>query len=338
MAATPDNDMAESGAATVAIRAFTEDRLQATTEAIESALAQSMRPDEVLVVIDHNPGLLDLIRSRFSDVESVRVIANERRQGIGGGSNTALLRARGDYIAFLDDDAVADPEWLKSMVSHLDNDPEVVGVTGQTLADWVDGDRPRWIPEGFNWVYGCSDADEPLRVREIRNVWGGNNLLRRGLVIDEGGFLEEGLGRIGSHPIGGEDTEICIRVSQSRPGSTFIFEPAAKIHHKVPAARATLGYFRTRCFHEGMSKALLSRKVGSQDSLASERRHALVALPKAFFGALGRSVTNRDPMEARRAGAVVFGLGLATAGLLNGRLRLALRRSEPLVEVTRPLT
>jgi len=326
----------------VVVRAFTEKRLLDTRAAIDSALQQDRRPDEVLVVIDKNPNLLATLRSDYNSNELVRVIPNERIKGIGGGSNTALIHAKGEIVAYLDDDAVADPSWLGALIEPLVADQSIVGVGGLTLPEWVDGEPPSWFPEEFNWAVGCSNPEPNLdasdqQVREIRNVWGGNNALRRQILVEYGGFAEKGIGRLGSRPLGGEDTELCIRIRQHEPSARFVFQPKAIIRHKVPGSRLTLRYFYNRCCLEGLSKALLAQQLGSQVGLRTEASYATNDLPKAVCRRLIDGVRRRRLAEFGKAAAIVAGLGMAAAGMFYGRASIAIGRIEALAVIDGPL-
>jgi hypothetical protein len=126
-------------------------------------------------------------------------------------------------------------------------------------------------------------------------------------------------------PLGCEETEFCIRLSQRMPGSGMLFEPAAVIGHKVPAARATFRYFRSRCYAEGLSKALVTQSVGAGDGLASERAHALKALPLGALRGVGEALRG-DVSGLGRAGAIVVGLAWTTWGYVVGSLRLKKKR------------
>lgn len=122
------------------------------------------------------------------------------------------------------------------------------------LPAW-ESERPRWFPEEFDWVLGCTfTGREP---GTVRNLLGGNASFRREVFSVAGGFPSH-IGRTSeqSRPLGCEETEFCIRVRQHRPDWTFVFEPQSVIWHRVPAARETFSYFRSRCFAEGLSKRL----------------------------------------------------------------------------------
>src|SRR5690606_2462906 len=141
------------------------------------------------------------------------------------------------------------------------------------------GRRPDWFPEEFDWVVGCSYRGLPGGRVRVRNVLGGNASFRREAFDAAGGFAT-GIGRDGNkRPLGGEETELCIRLSRARPDAVLLIDDRAVIHHRVPGAREHFRYFRTRTYAEGLSKALVARSVGTRRALESERRYTTRGLP-----------------------------------------------------------
>jgi hypothetical protein len=134
-----------------------------------------------------------------------------------------------------------------------------------------------------------------------------------------GGF-RDGMGRVGAVPAGCEETELCIRVRQRLPGSTLLYQPAAVVGHHVPASRARWAYFRSRCYAEGVSKGLVTRFVGARDGLSSERAYVLRTLPHGVLRGLADRVSKGDLDGPRRAGAILAGLAITTAGYLAASL------------------
>jgi GT2 family glycosyltransferase len=300
----------------VVICAYTEDRWDDVLAAVGSVRAQSLPADEVIVVVDHNPALLGRLRPALPDV---KVIPNSGYRGLSGGKNTGVAMARGDVIAFLDDDAIAEADWLKVMAAGY-ADPGVAGVGGLTLPLWAGpgNDAPRWFPEEFAWVVGCTYRG--MVKGPIRNIMGGNASFRRE-VFDVAGGFRSGIGRAGGkRPLGCEETEFCIRLRQAAPETVLLYDDGAVIWHRVPAERARFAYFRSRCYAEGLSKAMVTRSVGVGDGLASERRHALVALPRGVARGLRAAVTG-DPSGLGRAASIVAGLAFTTAGYAAGSIR-----------------
>ena len=298
----------------VVICAYTEQRWDDVLAAVRSVQAQSLPPLEVLLVVDHNPALL----ARLADeLPEVRVVANQEQRGLSGGKNTGVALSKGDVVAFLDDDAVAEPDWLRAMVAGYAR-PEVIGVGGTTLPLWETG-RPAWFPPEFDWVVGCTFVGrEP---GPVRNLLGGNASFRREVFDVAGGFPTD-IGRTAavSRPLGCEETEFCIRVAQNMPGTVFLYEPGAVIWHRAPAARERFSYFRSRCYAEGLSKALVTRSVGSADGLASERTYTAVTLRRGVLHGL-RDGIRGDRAALARSGAIVTGLGAAAWGYAVGRVR-----------------
>ncbi len=300
------------------ICAYTEDRWDDVLAAVRSVRFQRLAAHEIIVVVDHNQVLLDRLRTALPDVT---VIPNAGRQGLSGGKNTGVAAARGDVVAFLDDDAIAEAEWLSTMAEGY-ADADVAGVGGLTLPLW-DRIAPRWFPEEFAWVVGCTYRG--MARGPIRNLMGGNASFRREAFDVAGGF-RSGIGRAsGGRPLGCEETEFCIRLRQAAPRTVLLFDDRAVIWHRVPDARARFSYFRTRCYAEGLSKAMVTQSVGVGDGLASERRHAMVALPRGVASGLRSAVTG-DPAGLGRAASIVAGLAFTTAGYAAGSLRRPVKK------------
>jgi glycosyltransferase involved in cell wall biosynthesis len=293
--------------------------------AIGSVRAQSLPAHELVVVVDHNDELLRQLTAHLADPRSagadstlpVRVVANEQPRGLSGGKNTGVGHATGDIVAFLDDDAVADSKWLKYLTDSY-SEPEVTGVGGLTLPNWDLG-RPAWFPREFDWVVGCNYVGMPQPRQPVRNLLGGNASFRRTVFDRVGGFTVD-VGRAGGKlPLGCEETEFCIKLHQVLPQATMLIDDRAVIWHRVTSDRTTLRYFLTRCYAEGISKAAVSRHVGSADGLASERKQAFATLPAGIARNLA-ALARGDLSGTGRAAAIFAGLTAATAGYATGRL------------------
>jgi hypothetical protein len=216
---------------------------------------------------------------------------------------------------------VADPDWLKFLLDSY-SDEAVIGVGGLTLP-WWETSRPAWWPEEFDWVVGCTFVGrEP---GPVRNLLGGNASFRRDVFGFAGGFPSH-IGRSAAQrrPLGCEETEFCIRAAQRRPGSVFLFDARAVIWHRVPEARSRFGYFRSRCYAEGLSKAQVTRSVGVAAGLSAERRYTAVTLRRGVTRGLLRGVQG-DTAGLARSAAIIVGLLEASAGYAVGALQDRLR-------------
>jgi len=298
----------------VVVCAFTPDRIPVLDEALDSLAAQSHAALEVILVIDHAPELLAEAERRWPHV---KVLANSEKQGLSGARNTGVAEASGEVVAFLDDDAVAQRDWLERIAAAY-RDSEVLGAGGTVRPRWVEG-KPDWFPPEFDWVVGCTHSGMPREVEPVRNLVGANMSFRRFALEEVGGFSHD-LGRVGTLPVGCEETDLSIRIAQRWPRAEIVYDPAAGVDHVVPAARGRAAYFLERCTAEGRSKAVLTRLVGSRDGLESERSYVRSTLPLGFLNGL-RDAARGDLSGVARAAMIVVGLLATSAGYLRVRLR-----------------
>jgi len=318
-------------ASSVVVCAYTLDRWDDLQAAVESAATGAVKPMEILVIIDHNDQLLKVATAAFRAKSAefgvgIRVLPNSRRQGLSGARNTAIDVVRGEVVAFLDDDARADRHWLRLLLEHY-TDPVVLGVGGAARPVWPGGDagRPAFLPAAtaqargeFDWVVGCTYTGLPVRAAAVRNLMGCNMSFRRAVFEGVGGFSLD-LGRIGRTPLGCEETEFCIRVKQFDPSARIVFEPAAVVRHRVTPDRMRWQYLVSRCWSEGLSKAAVSRVVGQDAALESERRYVTAVLPKALLRQT-RAGLRGSGSGWTGAVAIVAALATTSAGYVRGRL------------------
>jgi glycosyltransferase involved in cell wall biosynthesis len=283
------------------------------------AVKQMSTDDELIVVVDHNEPLLERCRAAFDDC---LVLANTQRRGLSGARNTALQRARGAVIVFLDDDAIPLDGWLDAIRAPY-ADEWVFGVGGLTRPRWP-GDRPQWFPAEFLWVVGCSHLGLPTVRSPVRNLTGANMSFRQAVFEQVGGFVET-MGRNGKRPLGCEETELCIRLTQANPGALLLYDPSAQVEHHMTKQRKTFGYFVRRCWAEGLSKAEVARRVGRSDALSSERDYTGRVLPQGIWRGL-RQAARGDLSGIARSGAIATGLAITTAGYCSGALLSHLSR------------
>jgi GT2 family glycosyltransferase len=303
----------DSSGVAVVICSYTLDRWAGLTRAVRSVEAQHDPPAEIIVVVDHNP---DLLARAQQELTGCRLVENTESRGLSGARNSGSAAAQAEIVAFLDDDADADPEWLGVLAAAF-SEASVVGAGGTITARWETG-RPTWFPPAFDWVIGCTYEGYPTTLTPVRNVLGCNMAFRRAALSSIGGFRRE-LGRLGAQPFGVEETEVCIRLAAASPGTSIVHVPAAVVYHSVPADRATWRYFRRRCFAEGLSKAILTRMVGEPRALATERQYARSVLPRAVLRSVRDAIRLRRPGLLARAAAVVAGLAITGAGYAWGR-------------------
>ena len=192
--------------------------------------------------------------------------------------NACLDAARADLIAFIDDDEIAEPNWLTSLISRIG---EYGAVFGPVPARYP-AEAPNWAVKGDF----CSTRPTILAGGEIKTGYSGNVLLRRA-AIGELRFDPE-LGRVG-----GEDT-MFFAILHTR-GVKLGYAPEAVAGEAVPANRLRLAWLLRRSFRAGQTAARTARLRG-QGALTI----ALLSVAKASYCGLAALITLWSPVGFRR--------------------------------------
>lgn len=284
----------------VILACYTEERMQGIKAVLESVRNQTLSPGKVVVVVDNSLSLAHRLRN---EIDWVSVLLHEGPRGSSPARNRAVEIVDTRFIAFLDDDEVACPDWLEELTRPL-SDPGVVGAGGRYEPMWASA-QPRWFPEEFAWVVGGSYRGMPTEVSEVRNVWSGNMAVRTEAFRKAGGFTQE-FSRLGSRVRGPDDTELCIRIAAVN-GGRWLYVPTAIIKHEVPADRASLRFFILRCYLEGCSKAVMRRELGYRSAVEFEQD---------YVRSTTKTATKRlfSPKRHARSQDLAMLLGVASAG------------------------
>jgi glucosyl-dolichyl phosphate glucuronosyltransferase len=315
----------------VIIPAYTMRRWALTVDAVESARNQTTPPQIVVLSIDNNEELFALAQRHWASSATsgtpVRVVANgfsdhlagtamhvkahgsNRRFGAGSARNTAAAQVSADILAFLDDDARAEPDWIEQLLAaYRETGASAVG--GPPMPVYATG-RPRWFPSNFDWVFGCSYEGMPTTIAPIGHLIGANMSVRRRDFEVVGGF----------HSVDFDDLDLCMRLADRFGSQAVYFAPRAIVHHFVPADRVTWHYFYRRCFFVNREKVRAFVDMGPAANLRSELAFVSRALTVHVGGELRRACAG-DTTAWRRIGAMLVGMTLAGLGHLRGRVDL----------------
>ena len=291
------------------------DRWAWLVAAVRSVERQTIPVDDIVVVVDGNPELAERVADQLGD--SCTIVPREVCGGLSEARNSGLAAVTAPFVAFFDDDAAAEADWLERLMEPM-IDPDVLGVGGRSEPVWERGE-PAWFPPELLWVVGCSYAGLPLEVSPVRNVFGGCAVYRREL-FDRYGDFRSDFGRHQNDAAGCEETEFCLRVSGKDTHGRFVYQPRAVIFHHVPAGRATVRYVAKRSFADSRSKAFLvthaPHAVARRD-LETEIRYARHVVARAFVAGLQRA-SRGELSGLAQSGVLALSMVTAACGLVAG--------------------
>ena len=190
--------------------------------------------------------------------------------------------ARAELVAFIDDDAVAFPDWAEHLVGSF-SDETIVGLTGPALPLWVDGGSG-WFPEELYWIIGSTGWSEADGLRDVRNVWGMNMAFRRDAFRAAAGFSKD-IGSVQGRRLHGEEVELSLRV-RKETGRRIVYNPNVKVMHKVHGRRLSARWIGKTSYWTGYTRRRLkglSERYGVEDDFLSIERRLLGRIVKRLL-------------------------------------------------------
>jgi GR25 family glycosyltransferase involved in LPS biosynthesis/glycosyltransferase involved in cell wall biosynthesis len=179
--------------------------------------------------------------------------------GLSGARNECIELCSTELIHFIDDDAIADRDLVKNMISKFTN-PNVGVVGGRIDPCWSEAARPDWLSDDQLGNLSVADfSDEDIILQETNSpVWlvGANICFRTDLLKEVGGF-NTALGRKGRTKtlLSGEEDEVIRVIAKDH---LAIYTPHAKVEHIIQPDRLNQSWFVKRCAWQAASDLLLN--------------------------------------------------------------------------------
>ncbi|MBN1762688.1 MAG: glycosyltransferase [Methanomicrobia archaeon] len=216
---------------------------------IASLEHQTHIPDEVILVVD-----TDDEKISYSDLfcgktrVPIRVVSSGKK-GLAAARNKGVETALGDIIAFIDDDAEADENWLANIFDSFSGKVMVVGGSVKPVF------RGKKLDSKLNWVIDCTTTNPPPK-RPI-----GCNMAFTKRVFEALGGFDESLGMVRRKMAVGEETDLFLRIKKRYgPDAKIVFNPDAVVYHHVPEERTKWRYMLRRAHAEGLAKASIGKE------------------------------------------------------------------------------
>ncbi len=333
----------DSPLVSVVVTTYTLERLDDVMNLLGSLAHQTYANVEVLFIGERIKELPALVaeQAERKGITNVRVVFNDH-PGLSQSRNLGAELARGEIVAFIDDDAVALDDWIAEIVKVFAQYPAAIGVAGAAQPVWEEPSMA-WFPEEFFWIISCPMPawTGVSQLQPVRNAWGVNMAFRKEAFAacrfsEMFGVSNQGRADGVKLGLSGDDTEFCLHLRYAT-GRPILFNPDCKVLHGVKRQRLSTRFTRRQAFWDGYTKATIGRvlvRYGDRKarfSLSNELtflRQTLVSfLPRVI-----RQVFSSPKVAARQLVLAVdvlahFALGYAAARIPWPGITLARRYS-----------
>ena len=256
----------------VSVVVATRNRVEALRRCLDGLEAQTVDPCSFEVIVADNgssDGTRELVERRLDGSGHLRYVF-VGATGPSPARNAGMGLALGEIVAFIDDDAVASPQWLAALLDGHARWPDVAALSGRTELRFA-GRRPSWLHEGLETWYSARDLGAAPRVLEYECPWGVNVSVRTDVAREIGGF--DGTLGPGAHGwLVNEDIDFFRRVRAA--GHALGYVPDALVMHEISQTRMSRRWILRRTLAQGRSDAILDARRAT----AGADSHGMAAL------------------------------------------------------------
>ncbi len=273
--------------------------------AIQSLIDQNLPKDKYkIMIVDNSPHLekADEFGKKYHSPPFI-IYKIEKIPGLSNARNVALRECETEYISYMDDDAIASPDWLERIVEAFETfGDNAVCVGGRVDPIW-EVPRPSWLSEelmGYLSVVNWGGSE--IRIAEPHEWFAGTNIAFRVKDILEAGGFNVNLGRIGSGSVLLSNEEILLINHLREKGKEMVYHPFAVVKHLVPADRLTQNWFRKRVAWQAISDYMMNPEKSMKEAI--NRRNEIIEyffdLPPKYININGLFVKEDYPERFKK--------------------------------------
>ncbi len=234
--------------------------------AIDSLLTQSLPASDFEIIVIDNASTdrtKAIVEARGLGANADRFhYIYESKLGLSTARNTGAQAAKAPIIAYLDDDAVASPQWLEELLTAYDQDEKLAIAGGKVTLIWIDGmTAPNWLSGELAGNLGSYDlGDQPQSITVPGQTPRGLNYsLRQSFLQSVNGF-DLNLGRVGKNLLSNEELHMTALALDH--GWNVAYLPQALVAHHVAPERVNRNWFLQRGWWQGISECYREEIAG----------------------------------------------------------------------------
>ena len=262
----------------------THDRPGYVRDCLAGLARQTADPESFdILVVDSasNPAAAGQLVHLVAVQPNARLIRLEQ-PGVSRARNAGAAAASGDYIAYIDDDAIPADDWIERILAAITaQDPPPALIGGRILPRW-EAPLPRWWPASLRGVLSIIEADGAGEYGSAAlptsvEPYGANMAVHVRTLLAMGGFGRQS-GRQGGALLSDEDVQLAGKLQDA--GHAIRFDSRIVVHHQIQAARLTPPWLLSRLYWQGISTVRTRRALGRGRTVWRElpRRLALALL------------------------------------------------------------
>ena len=244
----------------ISVAICTYNRARFITKALDSLLNQSFNKDLFeVIVVDNNSrdNTKELLTAYQKEHTSLNCrFVTETNQGVAFTRTRGAMEAKGEIVAYLDDDCMAESNWLNEITKFYDSHPEAMSTGGRIIPLYLTP-IPKWFGKYFWGLVGNYDQGKSVfQMKGVRYPSGANMHFRK-TAFDKYGYFDGDLGRSGKSLMAGEEKAMYLKLINANEKIYYL--PHVIVHHHVEENKFDKEYVKRHSMGIGASERLMNK-------------------------------------------------------------------------------
>lgn len=254
------NDKFANDSIQISVVVCTYNRAELLASCLDSLGKQTLSDDqfEVIIVDNNSTDNTEEISEQYINVHPNFRVVIEYKQGLSHARNRGWQEANGEFVAFIDDDAKATPEWGEKILDAFHKvKPTPIAVGGKILP-WHNCMPPAWYSDELETR---SWGEEAIFLKAPWGNFGfsGSNMSFPKSILEKYAGFSDQLGMVGNKIRLGEETDFFLRIADEE--KRFWYIPDLIIYHLAHKENMKIFYYLKRAFISGKTTSLIAKKL-----------------------------------------------------------------------------